>query len=374
MHLFMSESFDVIVIGAGMAGASAAAEIAPHASVLLLETESRAGSHATGRSAALYAPGYGAGPVRRLTINSFDHLRGVDDEGRPYLKRRGGLFIGTAAQEASIDKLAATDDVTLRRLDGSQTSEFVPILKPDRITAGLYDEVAADIDVDLLHQSYLRAIRRHGGVVSCSEPVLAASCSGQEWRVETSKRELTCGTLVNAAGAWADEAGARAGLGRLGLQPKLRTAALIEAPADPTFASWPAVIDVDERFYFKPDAGLLLVSPADETDVDPHDAQSDDLALAEGIERILDVADIHITRAPKAWAGLRTFAPDRVPVIGRDPRSSSPFIWLAGQGGYGIQTAPAAARLAAAMVLGNALPAFADDAFLAAIEPDRLIS
>lgn len=367
----MSNSFDVIIVGAGMAGVSVAAELAGKASVLLLEIEARPGTQATGRSAALYAPGYGGGPIRTLTLASQEFLQQTDTEGRAYLKPRGGLFIATPEQGPAFDALRVSAPGTLHALSAAEVIALVPLLRSDRIAGGLHDPVAADMDVDLLQQTYLRRLRHHGGHISCEEAFVAGVSSAAGWRVKTSQRELTCAVLVNAAGAWADDVALKAGVAPLGLQPKRRTAALIERPADPAFPAWPAVLDVEERFYFKPDAGLLLVSPAEETDVEPHDAQADDLALAEGIERISAVADIQVTRAPRAWAGLRTFAPDRIPVIGPDSAAGGGFHWVAAQGGYGIQTAPAAARLAAAMVGGGPLPDFADRTLLDALAPGR---
>lgn len=370
----MKETVDVIVVGAGMAGATLAAELATQASVLLLETESRPGYHATGRSAALYAPGYGGGPVRALTIASHQALLQLDEEGRSFLKPRGGLFVATHQQTGVLSAMTLSGAGTLTRLDTEETIALVPILKRDTIAGGLHDPVAADIDVDLLHQSYLRSFRQRGGMLACDEMLVSAKAVQGRWNVRTNRREIECGVLVNAAGAWADKVAAAAGVAPLGLQPKRRTAALVDPPAFTGFEHWPAVIDVDEQFYFKPDAGLLLVSPAEETDVEPHDAYADDMALAEGIERILAVARIEVTKAPRAWGGLRTFSPDRLPVIGLDPRSPSPFMWLAGQGGYGIQMAPAAARLAAALVTGEPLPDFATEQLVSEVSPARLIT
>lgn len=354
-----------------MAGASVAAELASSAGVALLETERRPGLHATGRSAALYAPGYGGGPVRTLTLASHAHLLAAGGEDGSVLKPRGGLFVATATQGASLTALSESTAGSLTPLTGAEAVERVPILRADRVAGGLLDTVAADIDVDLLHQSYLRRLRSSHAQLACDEAFVSARPEGAGWRVTTSRRELVCGIIVNAAGAWADPVAAASGVPERGLQPKRRTAALIEPPLLPGFECWPAVIDVDERFYFKPDAGLLLVSPAEETDVEPHDAYADDMALAEGIERILEVATIDVRKAPRAWGGLRTFAPDRLPVVGHDPQSQAPFVWAAGQGGYGIQMAPALARLAAALTLGSDLPDFADEALIAQVSPAR---
>jgi D-arginine dehydrogenase len=368
----MIETFDIVVVGAGMAGVSVAAELTSAASVLVLEAEARPGSHATGRSAALYAPGYGGGAVRELTIASEAFLRQQDSQNRPFLKPRGGLFIATPNHLQTLDAMYEAASGTFERLDAEAVLSKVSILRRGRVAAGLYDSIAADIDVDLLLQHYLRHLRRAGGQIACEEAFQHAVPTEKGWMVQTNQRAISCAIIVNAGGAWADKIALQAGVPSLGLQPKRRTAALVERPPDPGFANWPAVIAVDESFYFKPDAGLLLVSPAEETDAPPHDAYADDIALAEGIQRIIDVADITVTRAPRAWAGLRTFARDRVPVIGLDERTNSPFFWMAGQGGYGIQTAPAAAQLGAALVLGSDPPPFATQKLITELSPARL--
>ena len=369
----MTERFDVVVIGAGMAGASLGAAIAPAARVLLIEAEERAGMHATGRSAALYAPGYGSGPIRVLTLASkaVFYAPPSDPSATPLVTPRPSLMVAKAEQGPRLEAIWKADPETFDPVDAATAERMVPVLRPGLVRSALIDRQSADIDVDALHQTYLRAFRRDGGAVALGEPVLGLHAVSGGWRVVTSQREIGATVVVNAAGAWADAVAASAGLDRIGLQPKRRTAALVDAPAVAGFADWPMVIDVEERFYFKPDAGRLLVSPAEETDVDPHDAYADDEALAEGIDRIAQLTTIEVTRAPRAWAGLRTFAPDRVPVIGFDPRAEAPFFWLAGQGGYGIQTAPAIAALAAAQILGLAAPTFSDRVLTDALSPER---
>jgi D-arginine dehydrogenase len=369
----MTERFDVVVIGAGMAGASLAAAIAPAATVLLLESEDRAGMHATGRSAALYAPGYGSGPIRVLTLASkaVFHAPPTDAAAAPFVTPRPSLMVATAAQGARLEAVWRADPATFDRLDGATAERMVPVLRPGLVQSALIDRQSADIDVDALHQSYLRTLRQEGGLLTLGEPVVELHAASGGWRIVTPKRQIEAAMVVNAAGAWADTVAAMAGLDPIGLRPKRRTAALVDAPVVAGFSAWPMVIDADERFYFKPDAGRLLVSPAEETDVEPHDAYADDMALAEGIERIAELTTIEVVRAPRAWAGLRTFAPDRVPVVGLEPRSPAPFFWLAGQGGYGIQTAPALAALAASQVLGRTAPSFSDRALTEALSPAR---
>jgi D-arginine dehydrogenase len=369
----MTDRFDVVVIGAGMAGASLAAAIAPAATVLMLESEDRAGMHATGRSAALYAPGYGAGPIRVLTLASKGvfYAAPTDPAAAPFVTPRASLMVARAEQGDRLEAVWKADPATFDRLDGATAERMVPVLRPGLVQSALIDRQSADIDVDALHQTYLRTLRGEGGLLALGEPVIALRAESGSWLIVTSKRQIQAGVVVNAAGAWADTVAAMASLNPIGLRPKRRTAALVDAPVVAGFSEWPMVIDVDERFYFKPDAGRLLVSPAEETDVDPHDAYPDDMALAEGIERIAELTTIEVVRAPRAWAGLRTFGPDRIPVVGFDPRAEAPFFWLAGQGGYGIQTAPAIAALAASQILGRPAPEFCDGALTDALSPAR---
>ncbi len=206
------------------------------------------------------------------------------------------------------------------------------------------------------------------------EAPLAINAADGGWRVLTSRGEIQCNYLVDAAGAWADEIATMANVTPIRLSPRRRTAALVDAPDVVGFDQWPNVIDINDDFYFKPDAGKLLVSPAEETEVEPHDAYADDEALAEGLDRIMRLTTLTVKRAPRSWGGLRTFAPDRVPVIGFAPDSPAPFLWLAGQGGYGIQTAPAAAELAAYLINRGVRPSFADDALIMKLSPARFES
>jgi D-arginine dehydrogenase len=369
----MSESTDIVVIGAGMAGSSLAAHIAKTASVIVLEAEERPGMHATGRSAALYAPGYGNWAIRVLTRASEDTLRrGPSDSAlAPFITPRNTLMVATVSQLPALAAMHASAPEVFSLLSGKEAEALVPVFRPGRVVAALGDYNSADIDVNALHQHYLRALRVAGGIVGTFEPPIAIEAEGSGWRVTTAVREIRCKVIVNAAGAWSDKVAVLAGVPTVGLQPKRRTAALIDAPAYLGFADWPVVIDIDERFYFKPDAGRLLISPAEETDVEPHDAFADDEALAEGVERIADLTTIQVTRAPRAWAGLRTFVPDRTPVIGFEPNWRAPFFWLAGQGGYGIQSAPAIAELACSLICGRPLPSFASEDLVRALSPSR---
>lgn len=363
----MDDRTDIIVIGAGIAGASAADALAPSARVIVLEQEERAGVHSTGRSAALFSETYGNAVIRALSRASRAFLAGPPDgfSETPLIRPRGSLYV---AAEDQLDRLRALEVATgtFERLSGAEARRRVPILRPEASAAGLYEPGAMDIDVDALHQGFLRRLRRRGGQLVTDAPVTALRREATGWIATTPRGDVSAPIVINAAGAWADRVAVLAGIAPLGLQPKRRTAALIDGP-DLDFSGWPLVIDADETVYFKPDAGRLLISPADETDTEPGDAQPDDLDVAVAADRVERMTTLRVSRVRHRWAGLRTFAPDRTPVCGFDPREAG-FFWLAGQGGYGIQTSPALAALAARLVLR--LPG--DLAELeAALAPDR---
>jgi D-arginine dehydrogenase len=341
---------DILVIGAGIAGASVADALASSARVIVLEQEERAGMHSTGRSAALFSETYGNAVIRVLSRASRAFLASPP-EGfceTPLIRPRGTLYV---AGEDQLDELRALEvgAGTFERMSGEAARARVPILRPEASIAALYEAGAMDIDVDALHQGFLRRLRRQGGQLVADAPVTALRRGAGDWIAATQKGDFSAPIVINAAGAWADPVARLAGLAPLGLQPKRRTAALIDGP-DLDFAAWPLVIDVGESVYFKPDAGRLLISPADETDTEPCDAQPEDLDVAIAADRIERMTTLSVRRIAHRWAGLRTFAPDRTPVCGFDPRAEG-FFWLAGQGGYGIQTSPALAALAARLVL-----------------------
>jgi len=369
---------DFLVIGAGIAGASVACELGRAHRVILLEREPRPGYHATGRSAALHSEIYGNPTIRALTRASrgffLDPPAGLPSFARP----RGCLHIATPEDLERLERFAAEPDVaaSVRRLDGGSARELVPALRPGVVVAALSETNAYDLDVDRIHRHFLDALRVAGGRLECRAEVASLERSRGAWRAGlTDERQFLAQTVINAAGAWGDAVGALAGAAAVRLQPLRRTAALIDAPPGLDARPWPAVIDVGERFYFKPEAGQLLLSPADETPSEPCDAYPDDLDLAIAVERMQAVADVPVNRAPRAWAGLRTFAPDRSPVVGYDPALPG-FFWLVGQGGYGIQTAPALSRVAAALAQGRAIPGDVVDCGLVARElaPQRFAS
>jgi D-arginine dehydrogenase len=366
--------FDHLVIGGGMAGAAVAYMLAPSGSVALLEREAQFGHHSTGRSAALFIEGYGNAAIRALNRASRPFFDAPPDgfAATPLLTPRGVLMIAREDQLARLDaaeaELSAQALVRPERLDAEGCRRLVPMLRPGHIVAGMLDPGATDIDVDALHQGFLRGARSKGATVTADAEIRAIERTAAGWRVESTAGTFEAATLVNAAGAWADVIAAMAGVRPLGLQPKRRTAALVDPPPGMDIRRWPGLIDVDEQFYCKPDAGLLLVSPADETPSEPIDAQPDELDIAIGIDRLQQAADLPVRRVVRSWAGLRSFFADRTPAVG--PAADAPgFFWLAGQGGYGIQTAPAMGALAASLITGRPLP---DTLAAAGVEPALL--
>jgi D-arginine dehydrogenase len=353
------QTCDVLIVGGGIAGASAAYEIAPFAKVILIERESQPGYHTTGRSAAVFAPAYGNRVIRALTAAShaFYQERGGGLADHPVLTPRGALFVGREDQLATLDAVA--DEIRpevpdLERLDRQQLLARVPALRAEYVAGGLYDPTSMDMDVAAIHQGYFKAFRARGGQVITDAEVRAIATERTTWRVETRAGPFAAAVLVDAAGAWADQLAEMAGVAPVGLMPKRRTAILFEPSIQPDPA-WPVVIDVDEEFYFKPESGLLLGSPADETPVAPCDVQPEELDVAIAIDRIERAASFRVTHVRRKWAGLRTFAPDNTPVVGMEDKTPG-FFWLAGQGGYGIQIAPALARAAAKLLVEGVLP------------------
>lgn len=359
----MAESFDIAIVGAGMAGASLAAEIteASRATrVVLLEAEDAPGYHATGRSAAFWEESYGGPQVYPLTAASHAHLANGG-----FLTARGALNIGREADrakvEAFVDRFAAAG-VSIELLDRSALAARVPGLRQDW-TCAAWEPACADIDVAGLHQHYLACARQSGVVLKLRARVTAAEREGAGWRIGLqSGEELRAGVLVDAAGAWADPVAELAGAAPLGIAPKRRTVVQLRTEPDPP-TDLPLTLDINEQFYFKPESGRLWLSPHDETPSEPCDAAPEELAVAEAIDRFQQVVDWRIAAAERRWAGLRSFAPDRLPVYGFDSLREG-FFWFAGQGGFGIQTAPAAARLGAWLLLGTP----ADEA-TAALDP-----
>jgi D-arginine dehydrogenase len=352
----MTQEFDILVIGAGMAGASIAAALAPHARVAILEMEDRPGYHTTGRSAATYIETHGNKTIRKLTRASRTFLENppteVADESP--LWTMGLLHVAHQGQEAAFDDLLRGAS-WLVEITPSEAVGHVPLLDPNAIRRAAFEASAMGIDVERLHSGYLRAAKARGATLFCHARVEALHKDGRNWRLETTAGAFAAPVVVNAAGAWADQVAKAAGAAPVGLTPMRRSAAIIPPPEGIDVSGWPVVGDVEETYYFLPMGGKLMVSPADETPVEPHDAYADDLDLAEGIDRFQRAVTFEVRRVEHTWAGLRTFAPDRSPVVGFDPRCEG-FFWFAGQGGYGIQMAPAMATLGASLILDRIVP------------------
>lgn len=351
---------DIAVIGAGMAGASLAAELAPHARVLLLEAEDAPGYHATGRSAAFWEECYGGPGVVPLTRASGGYLA-----QHGFLTPRGALYVGRHEDRAAMDAFRASYEgtgVRMEPLTPQVLAARVPHIRPVWSEA-IHQPACADIDVAGLHQHYLGLARRQGVEIACRARVTGLAREEGVWTISGERSETwRAATIVNAAGAWADLIAALAGVRPVGIAPFRRTVAVLRvsprAPAD-----LPLVIDINGGFYFKPDGGRLWLSPHDEIPSDPGDAAPEELDVAVAIDRFQQVTDWQIAAVERRWAGLRSFAPDRLPVYGFDPEAAG-YFWFAGQGGFGIQTAPAAARLAAQVLTGQGA-----DAMTAGIDP-----
>lgn len=353
--------FDFLIIGTGIAGASTGAQLAPHARVAMVERESQHGYHTTGRSAALWSALYGNEQVRALTVASrrFYDVPPSGFADHPLLTDRGCLYFAAAHQTGELDDIAGgAADLNIRTqpLDEAQARAMCPVLIPGAVAGALFEPDAMDIDVDSLHQGFLRMARAAGAVIRTDAGVERLERAGGIWRVTLASGEtLEASVVINAAGAWADKVGAMAGADSVGLQPLLRTAFILDQPSGVDATGWPIMIEAEESFYFKPQSGRILVSPCDETPSEPCDAWADDMTIAECVERLQQAADIPVRRVVHSWAGLRSFVPDRGLVIGWDPKVEGLF-WVAGQGGYGMQTAPAAGMTAAALALGRDLP------------------
>ncbi len=372
------EQADAIVIGAGMAGASVAYFLAPHARVIVLEREPYAGMHSTGRSAALFCETYGTGQVRALTraTRLFLAAPPADFAAHPILTPRGATVIGRADQVEQVRAMFETmrrDTPDLELHDGSRIRDAVPVLRPEAAAIGLHEPRAADIDVNELHQGFLRGMKARGGVLHVDQAIAAIERDAGGWTVSVGARRFHAPLLLDAAGAWADQVAALAGVAPLGLVPKRRSAFVFEPPAGLTVADWPFVCDLDETFYFKPDAGLLLGSPANADPTHPHDVQPEEFDIALGIHHIEQATTMTIRRPTRTWAGLRSFVADGDLVGGFAPDAPG-FFWVAAQGGYGIQTSAGMGEACANLVLGRPLPAHLQDAGLTAamLVPDRV--
>jgi D-arginine dehydrogenase len=363
----VTQTYDVALIGAGMAGASLAAELAPQARVLLSEAEAMPGYHATGRSAAFWEECYGGPAVVPLTLASGQYLR---EHG--LLSPRGALYIARARDEGEIDAFMArfaASGVQIEKVGRSALEQRLPGVRPEW-TMAIAEPACADIDVAGLHQHYLARARSRGAELRTSARLEAVEREGAGWRLSFGRAgEARARVLVDAAGAWADEIAALAGARPLTVTPYRRTVSQLRVDPAPA-ADLPLVLDIAGGFYFKPEHGKLWLSPHDETPSAPCDAAPEELDVAIAIDRFEQVVDWRVAAVERKWAGLRSFAPDRLPIYGFDPAREG-FFWFAGQGGFGIQTAPAAARLAAQLLLGLPKDAMTEQLDAALYAPAR---
>ena len=356
----MPQQADFLIIGGGIAGASVAYWLSPHGRVILLERESQPGYHSTGRSAAMFMESYGTPQVCALTRASraFFENPPAGFADSPVLSARGAMMVATQGQDAllaSYWESARTLSPNARLLDASAACAMVPVLRADRVLGAVHEPDALAMDVDVLHQGYLRGIRRSGGTVVCNAEVTALQRSAQGWQLRAGGIDYAAPVVLNAAGAWADVVASQAGVRPIGLQPKRRSAFIFAPPQGVSSNDWPLTIGIDEDWYFKPDAGMLLGSPANADPVPPQDVQAEELDIALAIDRIESMTSLSIRRPSRTWAGLRSFVADGDLVGGFDADASG-FFWVAAQGGYGIQTSAAMGEACAALARGLPIP------------------
>lgn len=371
-------SADCLVIGGGIAGASVARWLAPHAHTVVIERESQPGYHATGRSAALFMESYGNAQVRALTRASrgfFERPPSGYSE-HPLLTPRGALFVATEEQREPYEhhwELLRTMTPNAHQLSVDEACAMVPVLRRQLLFGAIHEPEAVDMDVHALHQGFLRELRRDGGRLVCDAGVRAIERHGSDWRVHTETGVFQAPVLINAAGAWADDIARLAGVRPIGLEPRRRSAFVFTPPPGLDTQAWPLVFGADEDWYIKPDAGALLGSPANADPVAPHDVQPEELDIALAIHRIEEMTTLTIRRPSHTWAGLRSFVSDGGLVGGFDDQAPG-FFWLAGQGGYGIQTCAAMGEACAALARGLPLPQRLADFGLTAdmLSPSRL--
>ena len=356
----MTEQHDFLVIGAGIAGASAAWALAEHGSVVVVEREASPGYHTTGRSAAQFLASYGTLSTRCLTRGGRPFFESPPEgfTDTPLLAPRAALFFAREDQLDALHALHATvsalaPDVAL--IDAKEACARVPVLRADYVAGAMLEPDSMDVDVNALHQGFLRCARRRGARIVLDVRIESIEYRRARWEVGTRHGRYSAKAVVNAAGAWCDEVARLAGAKPIGLVPKRRTVFAFDPPSGVESDAWPLAIDVDEELYFKPDAGRLLCSPADETPSPPCDAQPEDIDIAIAADRLAKATTLEVSRIVNRWAGLRSFVSDHSLVVGPDADLEG-FFWVAGQGGYGIQTSPAVARTIAALATGADVP------------------
>ena len=363
---------DFAIIGGGIAGLSLAARLASHGRTVVLEAESAPGYHASGRSVAFAHFGLGDQVVRTLTALSLPDLAADPQDDRPR-----AAVVHPALHIASRDELAALDDLeavhrqfgcNIERLTGEEARAVMPVLKagPDHCHAALIDHGSLKLDTDAMLQGHVRDLRAGGGELVCGAKVTAINRSGEDWVIDMSGQSYRARTVINAAGAWADEIAAMAGIPPIGIEPRRRTVISFAAPDGTDASRWPFTKTVGSGFYLLPEgAGQLLASPMDEGESAPCDAAPEEIDIATVAHRVEEACDLTVGRITHSWAGLRSFARDELPVVGA-ARDAPGFVWYAGQGGYGFQTAPALSRIGAIVAQGREWP---DDLQAAGLTP-----
>jgi D-arginine dehydrogenase len=356
----MSLKADYLIVGGGIAGASVGYWLAQRGRVVLLERESQPGYHSTGRSAALFMESYGTPQVRALTMASRAFLESPPEgfTDHPVLSPRGAMMVATHGQEQALQShwnVLRAISPRSKLLDAAGACEVTAVLRRENLVGAVLEPDAMDMDVHAIHQGFLRGIRRNGGSIVSNAEVNALEHTAGVWQVRAGGEGYEAPVVLNAAGAWAETVGAMAGARPIGLQPRRRSAFIFAPPAGVSSAAWPLTAGVDEDWYFKPDAGMLLGSPANADPVEPHDVQPELLDIATAIERIQQMTTLVIQRPTHTWAGLRSFVPDGDLVGGWDPQVPG-FFWVAAQGGYGIQTSPAMGEACAALAQGLPVP------------------
>lgn len=352
---------DYLIIGAGIAGASVGYWLAPHGRVAVVEREAQPGYHSTGRSAAMVLKSYGPPQVRALTAASWEFFRAppVGFSDGALLRERGALIVASADQRALLAEhwtVARACSPDARVLDATAALKLVPVLRPERVFQAVLEPDAADIDVHALHQGFLRGIRRNGGQVQCGLTIDGIDRTGNDcWTLQAGSARYRTRVLVNAAGAWCDEVARAAGIEPVGLVPKRRSAFTFPAPPGLKVDDWPLCAPIDWSWYMKPEAAMLLGSPANADPVEPQDVQPEQLDIALGIDAIESWTHLQIRRPIRMWAGLRSFVADGELVGGFEPDAAG-FFWIAGQGGYGVQTSAAMGEACAALIQGHPIP------------------
>lgn len=354
----------IAIVGGGMAGASAACLIAEEAGsgadIVVLERESQPGYHTTGRSAAMYTEVYGNEVIRALVRAGRGFMEDPAERyaDHPLLTPRGALMVANSGEaerlDAFMEEMQRPD--VLSRVDAARCKEICPALRQDQLSGGVHEPLAMDIDVHGMLQGFVRVFRGLGGRIIGDAAVTTIERGGDGFRIETTAGEVRAEIVINAAGAWGDDLATMVGAPPVGLVPKRRTAITFDPAAGTDVSTWPLTFELGGGWYFKPDAGRILASPADETPSAPCDAQPDEMDIAICVDRIQNATDLQVRRLASSWAGLRCFVDDHSPVNGFDDAVEG-FYWLVGQGGYGIKTSPAMGRIAAAQIAGKPIPA-----------------